>query len=314
MRIVVLGSFVQACCWQVPRLPQAGETLMATDLWIEAGGKGLNVAIGTRRLGAEVAIILGIGQDSAGNDLLQLLQQEGIDARYVWRLSPQSGYGAGLIGADGHNVISVYPGPNLLLTATHIQQAENTIAQAELVYAQFETSLEAIISAFHLARAKGIRTVLNPSPWQQLPPALLQETEVILVNEVEVQALMELSVNEVLTWQAWQGLLHEQLQRFWGQWPGGTMLVVTLGASGSLAFARNGDQYFAPAFKVDNLDSIGAGDAFACAFCVALARGDTVTEALRYGNACGAMMVSRLGVLQALPDKTELEAYLKSQV
>ena len=56
MRILVLGSFVQACCWKVERLPLPGETLIAQGLSIEAGGKGLNVAIGSRRLAAAAQV------------------------------------------------------------------------------------------------------------------------------------------------------------------------------------------------------------------------------------------------------------------
>ena len=61
--VFVLGNFVQACCWFVPRLPLPGESLAATGLHIEAGGKGLNVAIGLQRLGAQVSTLIGCGDD-----------------------------------------------------------------------------------------------------------------------------------------------------------------------------------------------------------------------------------------------------------
>ncbi len=314
MKMVVLGSFVQACCWKITRLPVAGETLTASALSIEAGGKGLNVAIGTRRLGAEVDILLGIGQDGAGDDLLQLLQREGIGRDYVWRLAPQSGYGAGLIAEGGQNAIAVYPGPNLLLAAEHVAHAESTIAGANLVYGQLETSLSAVNAAFAIARRAGVRTVLNPSPWQKLPPDLLANTDVLVVNEVEAAELLALERPlSGLSLAECAVTLDALLDSFWSQWPG-ELLVVTLGRLGSLACERHAAIHAVPAFPIEAVDSVGAGDAFASGFCIALCRGAPLAQALQAGNACGALVTSRLGVLDVLPDQMAVTGFLKSAV
>ena len=307
MRIVVLGSFVQACCWKVERLPKAGETFTASALSIEAGGKGLNVAIGTRRLGANVDVLLGIGQDVAGDGLLRLLENEGLSTRHVWRLAPQSGYGAGLIADDGQNAIAVYPGPNLMLAAEHVQFAEAALCKADLVYGQLETSLSAVASAFRIARLHGVRTVLNPSPWQLLPKSLLNDTDVLIVNEVEAQELLAIAAPLSGSLQDCIELLCPLLDSFWLMWRG-SLLVVTLGAIGSLAFERHGLIHQAHAFEIPSVDSIGAGDAFASGLCIELCKRTPLAEALRYANACGAFMASRLGVLDSLPDQAALQA------
>jgi ribokinase len=311
MRIVVLGSFVQACCWKVARLPKAGETFTASALSIEAGGKGLNVAIGTRRLGADVDVLLGIGQDTAGDGLLRLLEKEGLSSAHVWRLAPQSGYGAGLIAADGQNAIAVYPGPNLLLAAEHVQGAEPAICAADLVYGQLETSLDAVASAFRAARLGGARTVLNPSPWQNLPKSLLDDTDVLIVNEVEARDLLALGSTLSGSLQDCIELLHPLLDSLWLKWQG-ELLVVTLGAVGSLAFERHGPIHHAPAFEIAAMDSVGAGDAFASGLCIELCKRTPLAEALRYANACGAFMASRFGVLDSLPGQATLQAFFKS--
>lgn len=311
MKIVVLGSFVQACCWKVTRLPAAGETLTASAFSIEAGGKGLNVAIGARRLGAEVDIMLGIGQDEAGDNLLHLLQHERIGTDYVWRLARQSGYGAGFIADDGQNAIAVYPGPNLLLTAEHAAQAAAALARADLVYGQFETSVSAIHAAFAMARRTGVRTVLNPSPWQNVPRSLLDHTDVLIVNEVEARALLGLAQPLPESLADCVATLPQLLDSFWSWWSG-SLLVVSLGSLGSLACERQRAVYQAPAFAVDAVDSVGAGDAFAAGFCVDLCRCVPLDHALRAGNACGALVASRLGVLDALPHRAAVDAFLKA--
>ena len=312
-RIVVVGSFVRACCWQVERLPGAGETCSASALSIEAGGKGLNVAIGTRRLGAEVNVLLGIGADAAGDELLRLLQKEGISAAHVWRLAPQSGYGAGLIAADGQNVIAVYPGPNLLLNAEHVSQAASAIAAAHLVYGQLETSLSAVAAAFRSARHAGVRTVLNPSPWQPLPASVLDDTDVLVVNEVEARELLALTVPLPGSLVDCIALLSAGLDTLWLRWSG-SLLVVTLGSLGSVAFERDGVAHQAPAFHIEAVDSTGAGDAFASGLCMALCSGAPLAMALHYGNACGALMASCFGVLEALPGSMMVEAFLTSAI
>ncbi len=309
MRIFVLGSFIQACCWQVKHLPKWGETLVASALSIEAGGKGLNVAIGTRRLGADVTVLLGIGYDQAGDGLMRLLAQEGLVTRHVWRLAKQSGYGAGLIAKEGENVIAIYPGPNQLLTAAHVQAAQADIGRADWVYAQLETAMVAIVAAFRLAKLSGVCTVLNPSPWQSLPQELLDVTDILIVNATEAQNLLALAMPLPGSLQECFSGLEMVMGTLWLRW-GGELLVVTLGALGSLAFSRDGQTYCAPAFAVQSVDSVGAGDAFASGFCVELCQRRQIQQALRYGNACGAMTASRLGVLAALPCRATVEAFL----
>jgi ribokinase len=307
--MVVMGSFVQACCWKVERLPQPGETFTASAVSVEAGGKGLNVAIGTRRLGAKVDVLLGIGEDVAGDALLQLLEREKISTEHVWRLAPQSGYGAGLIAADGQNAIAVYPGPNLLLNAQHVQEAQTAIESADLVYGQLETSLVAIGAAFRIARRKGVRTVLNPSPWKTLPTELLQDTDVLVVNEVEVRELLDLSDPLPVSLRASVDALHRRLDSFWTGWTG-SLLVVTMGAAGSLAFERHGAVTQATGFQALAVDSVGAGDAFASGLCVALSEGVPLNQALQYGNACGALMAAHFGVLDVLPDREAVDVFM----
>jgi ribokinase len=320
MKLLVLGSFVQACCWKVERLPLQGESLTADALSIEAGGKGLNVAIGSRRLApyAQVDVILGVGKDAAADGLLQLLADERVGSQHVYRLSAQSGYGSGHIAADGQNAIAVYPGPNLLLKAEHADLAAPAIEDADLVYGQFETSLAVLTRAFNIAKQvpkdRQPLTVLNPSPWQPIPAELLDCVDVMVVNEVEATALLKLE-NPLSGFDLARATrtIEPVLDSFWtyfkGEW-----LIVTLGDQGSLAWQRNashGSPVSSPAFDIQAVDTVGAGDAFASALCVALARKDTpMALALKEANACGALVAKQLGVLDALPKRVKLDEYL----
>lgn len=163
-RIVVLGSFMQACCWSVERLPRQSETLRATTFSTEAAGKGLSVAVGCHRLGARVDLLMAIGNDAPADRLLAWLRDEGLDDRLVGRFDQPSGHGAGFVDANGDNQIVVHPGANEALGTSRIAAADDEIAAAGLLYAQLEVPLATVRAALARARSHGVLAVLNPSP------------------------------------------------------------------------------------------------------------------------------------------------------
>lgn len=313
-RAFVLGNFVQACCWHVGRQPARGETIEAERFQIEPGGKGLNVAVGLHRLGARVQTLIGCGQDQAADSLLALLAREGLPADHVHRLPGLSGWGSGLIGADGHNSIAVYLSANRLLSAAHAEAARPDIEAAQLVYGQFETALPAVEAAFRIAHARGVPTVLNPSPWQAPPPGLRATTHTVIVNETEAAPLLALS--EPLPPAA--GDAARQLASVMGvfalAWPSARRLILTLGEQGAVSAeqieAGRWSFWHAPAPRIDAIDTVGAGDAFAAGYMRATLRGEPLPVALGWGNLCGAHVAARAGVLDALPDARQLAALL----
>lgn len=334
--VFVLGNHVQACCWHVQRLPRPGETYQAHDLTVEPGGKGLNVGVGLQRLGIEVFMLLGCGQDAAADALLTSLEQEGLDTEGVIHFPGASGWGAGLIGADGQTAIAVYPGANLLLRAEHVRPHATRIANADLVYGQFETAIQAVVEAFDIAHTHGVTTVLNPSPWQTPPCALLCTTQVLFVNETEAALLLGLAEPS----SGWAGLrnwsdayawLKTAVSQVWAQWTDLRCLVVTFGEMGASIWLRPtmgqspGDVLFMPAATVEVQDPIGAGDAFACGFIVqwlvqqndkTLRSWDDkalLASCLSSAQSLGAHMAATRGVLAGLPAQPVFDA-LKSNI
>ena len=97
-------------------------------------------------------------------------------------------------------------------------------------------------------------------------------------------------------------------------WPALRRLVVTLGARGALGAERGDDGGWrlvhVPAPAVDALDTVGAGDGFACGYVTAVLAGQALGTALVWGNLCGAHVAARRGVLDALPFAAQLEGLL----
>jgi ribokinase len=87
-------------------------------------------------------------------------------------------------------------------------------------------------------------------------------------------------------------------------------LVVTRGAQGALVVTADGATHHVPGVPVTVVDTTGAGDAFTSALAVALAEGQPLLAAVRFAGAAGALAVTRLGVVPALPTRAEVEAKL----
>ena len=308
-RVFVLGSVVNACCVEVERLPRPGESLAASRFTSEPGGKGFNVAIGARKLGAEVDCLVAVGDDAFGRQAEAAFAAAGIATDLVRRTDIPTGAGVGLVRTDGETVVAVYPGANLHLAAEDVRAAAARIAQAAVVTAQFEIADAPIVEAFEIARRAGATTLLNPSPFRNLLPALLGATSVLVVNEREAGDLAAaLGLTESVIGPDLGSRLAAAVHA-----RGPDTLVVTLGAAGAIAYVRGANKPIRqPAFAVDAVDSLGAGDAFVATFAVGLGERRGLAECLRRANAAGAVMATRSGVYAGLPSAAEIDAMIQA--
>ncbi|MBV9508747.1 MAG: ribokinase [Caulobacteraceae bacterium] len=303
--IFVLGSFVGACSVKVDRFPLPGESLRAESFTLEAGGKGFNLAVGARRLGAEIDGLLAVGEDLFATLAEAALARADLPQDMLTRLGGESGAGVGFIDGAGENCLAVYPGANSRLSAREVTAAGERLARARLVLAQFEIGDEPIAAAFPMAREAGAITILNPSPYRPIASGVLRQTDILVVNQVEAASLcMEMGLGDAglsVRWPTLGDRLFEQ---------GLKALVVTLGAAGAAAWTREGASLRQLAFKAPAVDTMGAGDAFTAGLAASLHEGLDLAQALRRGAACGAMAAARLGVLDALPGREALLAFL----
>lgn len=304
MRVMVLGSYVQAHCLVVPALPVRNASIHAYDYWQEHGGKGLNLAVGMHRLGLTVSLLLAVGDDAAGSAVNEFLQTEGISTQYVLKLGAHSGLGVGLISADTGNLIAVFSGANHLLNTGHIAALTEEIALAEIVCAQFEIQPEVVLAAFQLAKRSQVKTLLNPSPWQKPSAELLALTDILILNEVEAQLMFELTDATALSQQAWCNL---NLSAYWA----GELLIITLAERGAILFRQAQTPLYIPAWQILQIDPTGAGDAFTAGLVYALVQQKTDPEALIFANACGALLAQQAGVLAVLPSLSTVEAFMQ---
>ncbi|WP_448204845.1 ribokinase [Azospirillum sp. sgz302134] len=299
--LFVLGSFVIACSAKVARFPQPGESLCAEAFTLETGGKGFNLAVGARRLGVAVDGLLAVGDDVFGRLAEPALLEAGLPVGMIRRYRTTTGSGIGFTNADGENCLAVFPGANLLLSADDVRAAPG-LTRAALVLAQLEIADAPIAEAFRLARAAGVPTLLNPSPFRRMAAGVLENTSLLVLNHVEAAQMAEAFGASPVDEAARLGarLLDH----------GPETVIVTLGALGAVACRAGAEPLHQPAFPVQAVDTLGAGDAFTAGLAASLLEGRPLPEALRRAAACGAMVTRGLGVLGVLPTAGELDRFL----
>ncbi len=281
---------------RAPRLPRVGETILGSDFRTFPGGKGANQAVAAARLGHAVKMIGRVGNDAFGETLLATVAKDGVDITHV-RRDPQAATGVALIIVEeqGDNAIVVAPGANARLTPQDIHAAEEIFKGASVLLLQLECPLSAVAHAIQLARQHQVRVVLNPAPAQTLEAELLERVDYLIPNQTELALL----AGQDSIRAAMKVLLQHGVKN----------LVITLGEEGALV-TDGAQEIHLPAYRVPVVDTTAAGDAFAAAFAVALAEGHDLVEAARWGNAAGALAVTKAGAQPSLPTRREFLEFL----
>ena len=294
-QVVVVGSLNIDHVITVDQLPRPGETVSGHGYMAVPGGKGLNQAVTAARQGANVVMVGCVGDDTSGERLLQVLNDERIEAHSARRVAGvPSGTALITVATGGANTIVVAAGANHELGLADVEQAGGYFRPGVVALAQLEVPVPAVTAAFSLARAQGTTTLLNPAPAPgQLPRELLGLVDVITPNETEALAITGTSSPEKAA--AWF------LDRGCGS------VALTLGERGALLARPGLPPVLVPTHQVKVVDTTAAGDAFCGSLASALAAGAALDDGVRYGCAAGALATTVMGALPSLPTAAQVE-------
>jgi ribokinase len=306
MALLVFGSINMDLVARTPRLPAPAETITGHEFFTAPGGKGANQAVAAGRLHIPTKMIGRVGGDGFGRELRQNLEQAGVESSAVL-IDPDVSSGVAVIVVDdqAQNNIIIIPGANGRMGPADVERLGNNLSNAQLLLLQLEIPLETTLAAARLAHQQGITVVLDPAPALDLPAELYNLVDIITPNEVEASQLVGFPVKTKADAEhAAQILLKKGVKA----------AIIKMGALGVVyATQAVAQAEFFPAFKVEAVDTVAAGDAFNGALAAALIEGYTLPEAIRWGAAAGALSATKVGAQPSMPTRSEFDNFLKTQ-
>lgn len=304
-KVIVFGSINMDLVTKTPRLPIAGETLRGYEFFTAAGGKGANQAVAAARLGISTHLVGRLGNDDFGRQLLAGLQAAGVHTEGVL-LDETTSSGVAVIAVDvrGENNIIIVSGANGCINQQDVDRLKDLLPEASALLLQLEIPVAVVLQAAQAARQQGVPVILDPAPMSSdLPVELFGLIDIITPNEVEATELVGFPVNGQ---DSAVKAAEQLLQR------GVATVIVKLGAQGVFC-ATAEERFFIPAFPVEAVDTVAAGDAFNGGLAAALSQGYCLREAVVWGMAAGALSVTKAGAQPSLPERETFDAFLKAR-
>lgn len=303
MSVFILGSYAKALVMTAGRIPLAGETLIGHDFRQTWGGKGSDMAVQAARLGADVIYNGVVGNDTFGNEFIELMQEEGINIDAL-TLTTELPTGAGLIIKDkeARNIIVVDMGANKLFSPERVDNARHQLTTCNVALAQLEIPLDTAIHGLRLAKTLGKTTILNPAPAHDLRGLDLRAVDYLTPNETEARVALGLAPDDPLSNREIADRLLET---------GCQYIVMTLGDAGSAVFSRDTTQTIPPC-PINVIDSNGAGDSFNAALAVALDEGRPISDAALFANATAALCCTDWETVPSYKYRSDVDAFIRA--
>lgn len=290
-KICVIGSSSMDLVVTSSKRPNAGETVLGESFSTVPGGKGANQAVAAARLGAEVTMIGCIGDDYYGEAIMNNFKINQIQTTYVEPVTGVETGTAHIILADGDNSIIVVKGANDNVTPAFVEKAIETIRNTDMVLIQQEIPEETVAYVSEICHKFKIPMLLNPAPARPISEAIIENATYLTPNEHECSILFAgMSTKEALR-----------------KYP--NKLFITEGSNG-VRFYDGDQEVLVPAYKVDAIDTTGAGDTFNAAFAVGLAEGKSLQDSVKFGNRAASISVTKFGAQGGMPTRAEVEGSL----
>ncbi len=305
-KVTVIGSFNADLVAYTSVFPEDGESVHGHSVEISAGGKGSNQATAAHRAGGDVTLVTKVGSDFLANLALDHYKSEGMSTQYVFTDNTAS-TGAAVIEVNSEsaeNRIIVAAGANMTLCEDEIYSVKDVIASSHVLLLQYEVTKECIILAKKLAVERGVKVVVNPAPYCDMPFEFLYGLDCITPNETEARYLTGIEVESIEDADRACEKLHGM---------GIENVVITLGKRGAYYSGVNG-KLLVDSIPAKAVDTTGAGDSFNGAMCVSIAediangKEPDYVRAVRMGNCTGSLAVLKKGASKAMPYREETQS------
>ncbi|HZB25789.1 MAG TPA: 5-dehydro-2-deoxygluconokinase [Vicinamibacterales bacterium] len=278
------------------------------------GGCPTNISVGTRRLGLRSALLTALGDDQVGDFVLSFLDREGVETRYIPR---KPGKRTSAV------IMAIQPPDRFPLTFYREGCADRELTTGDVDAAPVGDSAIVLVTGtglshdpgrtatFHAAeRAAALGAQLfvdvdyRPDQWRSRAAfassmqQLLRHASLVIGTEEEIAAAGDADDVERAI-----GIVAKSTP---------APVVIKRGARGA-TLVRDGTRTDIAPFRIEVLNVLGAGDAFASGLIAGIRRGWPLERAIRMGNATGAIVVTRHGCANFMPTDAEVEAFVREQ-
>lgn len=298
-QVLHLAQVVVDLTMRIDHLPERGGDIFATDNGISAGG-GYNVLYAVRQVGAPAAYMGGIGTGPMADVARRALAAIDVPAEGAVLPDVDTGYSVAMTEPDGERTFVSTRGAETMVPVDSYERID--LIEGDVVYLcgysfSHASNREAIARFARRNTGWGGTVVFDVSPMIGDIPDECLETVGLLrpvwsMNEREGSILalrLGLERDRANGTHADRDRCAALARRL------SSPVVLRVGADGAWYATPGGSVEHIPAYKVDAVDTNGAGDAHAGALCGALLLGYPMHEALRLANCAGALSTTRRG-------------------
>ncbi|WP_067139383.1 ribokinase [Oceanivirga salmonicida] len=302
-KALIVGSLNMDMTFRVEEFAKKGETIFATSYYESCGGKGANQAVAIAKLGLETEMLGMVGNDLEGTKLIKNLETFKIKCRILKSDYP-SGRAVITVDKNGDNNIIVLSGSNYMIRKEDIDNNIESIKNNDIVILQNEIPEEVI--EYTLERAKEFEklTIFNPAPAKKLTEIELKKTDYLILNETEMEEIFSQNVTDT-NFKEKILVLKKQKEI--------KNILLTLGEDGVILFNEKNQIKEFNAYKVNAIDTTAAGDAFIGAFASKVLN-EGVDKAIKYATAVSAIVVTRKGAQDSIPNVDEIGKFIKERL
>jgi len=295
--IIVFGSINMDLVVYSDKQPAKGETILGNSFDTFQGGKGANQAVAVSRLGIPVSLIGKVGTDVFGDELLENLNSEQVDTSMVARYEGSSGVAFIYVFEEtSENQIIVISGSNELVQSSQISEKE--LSASDILISQLEIPPSEIEDLFIRAKKSGIYKILNTAPALKISKNLIRETDLLVMNESELENLTERTVERQNADSIGQAIKDLNLSTT-------QSVVVTLGSKGAYVYVNQKGQLI-EGYKVEAVDTTGSGDCFIGALASQYLESKDLLDSVNFANKAAALSVMKKGASASMPTMEEV--------
>ena len=296
--------------------PPGTKTENAKKFVTHLGGSSANIGVALTKLGGKCHLLTCVSEDALGRLAINQLNHYGVDTSLVRYVKGESRISFAIVETTTKDHQSIIYRNN----ATDLEMSKEDINKID--YKKFssiivtgtslaaEPSRSATLEALNTAKKNNLAIILDidyrPYTWRSLKEAsriylkVAEICDIVIGNDDEFAVMAE-NYNDGIK-------LAEKLSKSTA-----SIVIYKMGENGSITFAEN-EKIKTGIFKVDALKPTGAGDAFMGVFISSLLNKKSIKDSVIAGSAAAAIVVTKVGCSPAMPDKEELELFLKENM